>query len=534
MTGVSSGTDQQSATTGAVVRDRQPDKRPHVNTHEAGTAVPPVVRTSLSVLVPVYNEQYLVAESLERLTVLASSPVLDRIEVIVVDDCSTDGTPAVLEAFAAARARDRTDPISWRFLRHSRNGGKGKAIQTALDEATCDICVIHDADLEYNPKDLLRLVQVFIDEPADAVFGSRFAGGEVRRVLFYKHQLGNKFLTTLCNLVTNLNLTDMETCYKAVRTDLLKSIPIVSKDFRLEPELAIKLAKRRARIFEVPVSYSGRTYHEGKKIGWRDGLRAIEAIVRFAFSDEIFKDDEYGSQMLARLSRAPRFNAWMADTIRPFCGNRVLEIGGGVGNLTLELVPRWTYVVSDINPLYLQTLNSLRHQRPYLEVRHCDVTDIATFPQTPGGYDTAICLNVIEHIPGDREAMQNIRSVLAPDGRAIILVPQGRWNLGTLDAALGHQRRYTRETLTKLAVDSGFFVEHLIEFNRVGTFAWFINGRVLSRRSFSLTQIKLLNWLVPVMRALDRILPTPSLSLIGVLRPAMAAGSQDMHDDRKL
>src|SRR3954469_21744799 len=205
--------------------------------------------TSLSVLVPVYNERFLVASSLERLKILATSPDLERIEVIVVDDASTDDTPRVLERFK----RDlRPDPkMTWTFLRHERNGGKGQAIRTALERATCELTVIHDADLEYHPRDLLRIVSVFGREQADAVFGSRFSGGEVRRVLLYRHELGNRFLTFLVNLVTNLNLTDMETCYKAVRTDLLKSIPLVSRDFRIEPELTIKLAKRHASIFEV-------------------------------------------------------------------------------------------------------------------------------------------------------------------------------------------------------------------------------------------------------------------------------------------
>jgi glycosyltransferase involved in cell wall biosynthesis len=473
-------------------------------------------RTSLSVLVPAYNEQHLVASSLSRLTILTTSPLLERVEIIVVDDCSTDGTAQVLRDFAASREHSE-GALTWHFLRHDVNQGKGKAIQTALERATCELTVIHDADLEYHPRDLLRLVEVFLDERADAVFGSRFAGGDVRRVLHFRHELGNKLLTLLCNLVTNLNLTDMETCYKAVRTDLLKSIPLVSNDFRLEPELTIKLAKRQARIYEVPISYSGRTYQEGKKIDWRDGVRALLAIMRFALSDEIYRRDEHGSQILARLSRAPRFNKWMADVIRPFCGQRVLEIGGGVGNLTLQLAPRWTFVVSDINPLYLQTLESLKHERPYLAVEYCDVTNLESFPRTTDGYDTVICLNVIEHIADDRAALSNIRSVLAPDGRAIVLVPQGQWNFGTLDEVLGHHRRYSRAGLTAAVESAGLRVERLIEFNRVGTIAWFLNGRLLKRRTFTVVQMKVLNFLVPLMRAVDRVLPMPPLSLIAIV-----------------
>jgi glycosyltransferase involved in cell wall biosynthesis len=329
--------------------------------------------TSLSILVPAYNEQYLVAESLTRLEIVETSPLLDRVQIIVVNDCSRDRTDEVLRQFATSRGvawqdegpiekgvelkgHGKKGKIEWVFLRHVLNGGKGAAIRTALEEADGELTVFHDADLEYHPRDLLRIVKVFVEEQADAVFGSRFAGGEARRALLFRHELGNRLLTFLTNWVTNVNLTDMETCYKAVRTALLKSIPITSNDFRLEPELTIKLAKREARIFEIPISYSGRTYQEGKKINWRDGFRALWAILRFAVSDRIYADDAYGSQILGRLARAPRFNSWMADTIRPYCGQRVLEIGSGTGNLTRRLVPRDAYVASDINPLYLQKI----------------------------------------------------------------------------------------------------------------------------------------------------------------------------------
>ena len=475
--------------------------------------------TSLSVLVPVYNEQHLVAASLERLLVLETSPDLERIQVIVVDDCSTDRTPEVLRDVEARLAGRPGGRIAWRFLRHPQNGGKGAAVQTALRAADCELAVIHDADLEYHPKDLLRMVRVFVEEEADAVFGSRFAGGEARRVLLFRHELGNRLLTFLTNLVTNVNLTDMETCYKAVRTSLLKSIPIVSGDFRMEPELTIKLAKREARIFEVPISYSGRTYQEGKKIGWRDGVKAVLAILRFWLSDKVYVDDEHGSQILGRMARAPRFNAWMADTIRPYCGRRVLEIGSGTGNLTRRLIPRDQYVASDVNPLYLSTLRSLTTDRPYLDVTLTDVTRGETFPAVPGGFDTVICLNVVEHVDDDVGALRNLRAALGPGGRAIVLVPQGPEIFGTLDEVLGHKRRYTPATLAATAAEAGFDVDTVLHFNRVGRPAWWLNGRLLRRRHFGLMQIVVLNLLTPIFRLVDRALPFDALSLIAVLRP---------------
>ena len=350
------------------------------------------------------------------------------------------------------------------------------------------------------------------------MFGSRFAGGATRRALMFRHELGNKLLTLLTNLVSNVNLTDMETCYKAVRTPLLKSIPITSDDFRLEPELTIKLAKREARIFEVPISYSGRTYQEGKKIGWRDGVRALTAITHFWWSDNIYKADEFGSQILARLSRAPHFNAWMSDTIKPYCGQKVLEIGSGVGNLTKRLVPREEYVASDVNPLYLHTLEALTADRPYLEVTHTDVTRSETFPRIEGGFDTVICLNVVEHVEDDAGALNNLRNSLSKDGRAIVLVPHGPEMFGTLDEVLGHKRRYTPETMAELAHKVGFEVEEVIHFNRLGRPAWWVNGKLLRRRDFGLFQILALNSITPMLRKFDDKLPFKALSLIAILR----------------
>ena len=215
----------------------------------------------------------------------------------------------------------------------------------------------------------------------------------------------------------------------------------------------------------------------------------------------------------------------MADLVRPFCGRRVLEIGSGTGNLTRQLVPRDAYVASDVNPLYLQTLRALTSDRPYLDVTLTDVTRGESFPSLPEGFDTVVCLNVIEHVVDDVGALSNIRESLAPGGRAIVLVPRGPGLFGTLDEVLGHRRRYTEATLRRLALDAGFEPKELIPFNRIGTPAWWLNGKLLRRRHFGLLQIAALNALTPLFRVVDRALPFPPLSLIAILEKPAQAGA---------
>jgi glycosyltransferase involved in cell wall biosynthesis len=473
--------------------------------------------TTLSVIVPVYNEQFLVEASLARLEVLGESSLLERIRVIVVDDASSDGTPEALARFRESR-ESRTDPkFSWLFVSHEKNSGKGAAIRTALAHVDTDLVVIHDADLEYHPADLLKMVEVFLYEDADAVFGSRFLAGGYKRALFFRHELGNKLLTFLCDFVCDLNLTDMETCYKMVRSRLLKSIPLESSTFDVEPELAIKLAKRGARIFEVPINYSGRTYSEGKKITWKDGVRALWAIMRYSLSDRIFSEDESGGEILERLNRAPRFTRWMADVLRPFVGQRVLEIGAGTGNMSMHLMPRSTYWATDVNPHYLDYLLTLRATRPYMRVARTNAMERETYPRGQS-FDTVVCLNVVEHVEDDLQALGNIRHALEEGGRAIILVPYGPGLYGTLDEVLGHFRRYTEEQLVAVAEKAGFRVERVLKFNRPGVPAWWLNGRILHRKTFGLAQIRVLNLLTPLFRLVDGWLPLPPLSIIAILR----------------
>jgi glycosyltransferase involved in cell wall biosynthesis len=222
---------------------------------------------TLTVVVPVFNEARTVREILRR---VRASPV-DK-EIVVVDDGSTDGTRELL----AGEAGD-----DLRVILHERNRGKGAALHTGFAAARGDVVVVQDADLEYDPAEYPRLLEPIADGRADAVFGSRFLGGP-HRVLYFRHRLGNAFLTFVSNLATNLNLTDMETCYKAVRRELLQSLVLVEDRFGFEPEITAKLARAGARVYEVPISYSGRTYEEGKKIRWHDGVRALWCVWKYA------------------------------------------------------------------------------------------------------------------------------------------------------------------------------------------------------------------------------------------------------------
>ncbi len=226
----------------------------------------------LSIVVPVYNEERWIVALLDRVRA-ADAAGLTK-EIVVVDDCSTDRSAAILADYAARHPEVRV-------FRQEPNRGKGAALRRGFAEVTGDVVLIQDADLEYDPKEYPVLLAPILDGRADVVFGSRFLGG-AHRVLFYWHAVGNKMLTMLSNMFTNLNLTDMETCYKVFRAEVIRGVALEQERFGFEPEIVAKVAQSGARIFEVPISYSGRTYEEGKKIGWRDGVKALYCVLRYS------------------------------------------------------------------------------------------------------------------------------------------------------------------------------------------------------------------------------------------------------------
>jgi SAM-dependent methyltransferase len=348
------------------------------------------------------------------------------------------------------------------------------------------------------------------------VYGSRFTGTP-RRVLFFWHHVANKLLTLVSNMVTNLNLTDMETGYKVFRADIIKSIPIRSCRFGVEPEVTAKLAKVHARIFEVPISYAGRAYWEGKKIRWTDGIAALWTILRYAFVDDQENADP-GYKTLLRLARAERYNGWMLQQLAPWLGQRVLEIGSGIGSFTRYLTGRDLILATELNPRYLRILKNTFERHAQVEVMPLDLTDFDPAPLAARHLDTILCLNVLEHVADDRAALRRLHASLAPGGRLLLLVPAHEALYGAIDRAIDHHRRYERAGLVAKLEEAGFRVETTDFFNRLGVIGWYLNSVILRRTQVPGFQLHLQNLLVPLLRA-EALVPLPfGLSLVAVAR----------------
>lgn len=463
----------------------------------------------VSILVPVYNEKAYLRKCVNK---ILQAPLPDGLgmELILVDDASTDETRDEIHKLVA----EYPDVIRPYF--QQKNMGKGGAIRRAIELAAGRYIIFQDADLEYDPNEYPMLLKPILEGHADVVYGSRFMPREMARVLNYHHALGNKFLTHLSNFLTGLNLTDMETGYKVFKADVLKTIPIRSRRFGIEPEITAKIAKRNCVIYEVPISYYGRTYAEGKKINWKDGISAIYTIFKYWLVDDCY-ENRYGHAILGDMSRARRFNAWMMDTLFPFMGNSILEIGSGIGNMSRLLPKKERLTVTDNDPLYLNLLECAFSNYTDVNVKKLDLNDDNDFSSLDeGGYDTVVCLNVLEHLEDDKAVLMRMRQPLKQGGKLIILVPQFQWLYGSYDKIVGHFRRYDRKRLALLFNECGFEVQYSKGFNFVSMFGWWLNAVVLKRNKMGKIQLKIFDMLVPMIRIAEIIFPLPGLSLIMV------------------
>ncbi|HYC88020.1 MAG TPA: glycosyltransferase [Thermoanaerobaculia bacterium] len=456
----------------------------------------------LSVIVPCYNERATVAELLRRVREVP----IDK-EIIVVDDQSKDGSRDIVARLAQEwpEIRQIIQPV---------NQGKGAAIRRGIEEARGDIVLIQDADLEYDPEDYPKLVQPILDGHADAVFGSRFEGYP-RRVMLFWHRLGNTFLTFLSNATTNLDLTDMETCYKVFRREVIQSIKLQSNRFGIEPEITAKLAKRGYRIFEVPIAYYGRDYWEGKKINWKDGFSALWTILRYGLFHDPASEPRTFTQVRRR-SRLTRYNRWVWDRIRDYVGQRVLEIGGGSGAMTRFFYGRELVVATDRETAYVDRLRNAFRRRPGIVVERADLESDDVLQLAHYNFDTVTAINVLEHTTDDVAALRRAHQLLPSGGRVIVFVPAGKSLYGSIDEGIGHQRRYERAELVEKLQQAGFEVEHVSFQNRIARMAWWLNAKVLGRKALPSGQSRVFDRFVPLFRAMEGDNPSSGLSLVAV------------------
>jgi SAM-dependent methyltransferase len=369
-----------------------------------------------------------------------------------------------------------------KIIFHQKNLGKGAALRTGFKHASGEIVIIQDADLEYLPEEYPELIKPILDGRADVVYGSRFIG--THRVFLFNHYLGNKILNIITNILYNTNLSDMMTGYKIFRKDVLKGLMLNANRFGIEAEITAEVFKHSLRVYEVPISYNGRCYEEGKKIKWYDFFVELYWLIRQKFITRNVPLD-----ILLKMGSLRNYNRLIFSQIKPYLGKRVLEVGGGIGNITKYLLCCEHVVVTDISGENLYYLKNLFGIYPNINILKNDITDLNSQELKQHDFDTILCLNVLEHIKDDKKALMNIHSIMNEGARSIILVPALISLQGSLDAELGHYRRYDKDKLINLLEAAGFGVEKVYYFNLCGAIGWFINSRVLKRKTFSRIQL---------------------------------------------